>query len=79
MRMSDVQRAIEIVTESRRTHETWLAWYAAYPDREQEHAETCGDSGHHQKCIEGYNHVLDVLNTCLSERIATTTACKDAA
>ena len=56
-----IAKAIEIVSESRRSHETWIAWYKQQPGEEAKHAGTCGDVAWHQQCIEGYDHVLDVL------------------
>lgn len=58
---ADIERAIDIVTDSRRSHESWLIWYERQPTEEVNYADTCGDSGWHRQCISGYDHVLSVL------------------
>ena len=63
----DIEKAIEIIKDSRRSHETWLIWYEREPAGEAEHAATCGDSDWHRKCIAGYDHVLSVLERVKNE------------
>ncbi len=58
---ADIERAIEIVSHSRATHESWLIWYAQRPEEETKHADTCGDSDWQRRCIADYDHVLSVL------------------
>lgn len=65
-----VAKAIEIITDSRRSHETWIAWYRQQPGEEAKHADTCGDVSWHQQCIEGYDLVLDVLRQTMATTIA---------
>jgi hypothetical protein len=65
MSQNDIRRAIDTVLDSRRSHESWLAWYAKHPEKEAEHADTCGDGPWHRQCIEGYDHVLMVLDSFL--------------
>jgi hypothetical protein len=58
---NDVAKAIRIVVSARRTHERWIKYYAKYPETEATYGETVGDVKHHQKAIEGYDHVIKVL------------------
>jgi hypothetical protein len=59
----DVRKAVAIIEESKRSHQTWIAWYDKYPDEESVHNDTCGGKEWHLQCIEGYDHVLKVLKS----------------
>ena len=58
----DILKAISTVTDSRRSHETWIIWYDRNPLEEANHSETCGDKQWHSDCITGYDQVLGVLS-----------------
>lgn len=66
MDASRIERAIAIVADSRRSHETWIEWYRLHPEDEAKYDPTCGDTTWHRQCIEGYDHVLDVLRQVLA-------------
>lgn len=57
---ADVDRAIAVVENSRRTHVEWAEFiesgqtWTPSPDH-------VGDVEHHRECIVGYDHVLTVL------------------
>lgn len=60
--MSDRDRAIAIIEDSRRTHAEWLTWQEANPGwRAQVGPESPGGPEHHRKAIEEYDLVLSVL------------------
>jgi hypothetical protein len=50
--------AIATIEDSRYSH---VAWRDALKDGHELPHELIGDLAHHQKCIEGYDQVLDVL------------------
>jgi hypothetical protein len=60
---ADIERAVDIVAESRRSHELWLSWYEDQPDEEVKYADTCGDREWQRRCIARYDHVLWVLRS----------------
>lgn len=60
---ADISKAISIVEESRRSHETWIIWYQRHPEDEARYTDTCGETAWHQKAIDGYDHVLKVLKS----------------
>lgn len=57
----DVQKAIAIVQDSRRSHETWLIWYDQHPEDEVKYSSTCGDKKWHHDAIAGYDFVIGLL------------------
>lgn len=64
MTPEDIQRAIDVVENSRRTHVEWGAWLKENPDAALEprpQVDVAGDIAHHDECIAGYDHVLKVL------------------
>lgn len=56
-----IDDAIAIIEESRRSHASWIEWYRQRPEEEGKHAETCGDRKWHEEAIAGYDRVLEVL------------------
>lgn len=65
MTNEEIQKAIEIVAESRRSHLSWIKWYLQNPQEIEKHSETCGDVIWHQDCIVNYDYVIEVLKSCL--------------
>lgn len=59
MELSEVDRAIAIVADSRDTHLKWIA-YLEHPQTEQV-VDDVGDVNHHFKCVQDYDKVLNVL------------------
>lgn len=69
--MGDREEAIKIIQHSRQTHVDWKKWIEENPEEARQpkpEVETAGDVEWHQKCIEGYDLVLRVLQ----EQTATT-------
>lgn len=52
-------RAIEIIENSKKTHEDWLAFFLRCPDEEtKEEYKHLGDRFHHEKCISDYEKAI---------------------
>jgi hypothetical protein len=60
-RRADIERAIEIVAESRRSHEQWVRWYERHSAEEIKYTDMVGDSAWHRQRIADYDHALSVL------------------
>lgn len=61
---SEIERAIEIVTYSRSTHQSWIDYINAYrgdPAALKAETDIAGDLVHHAARVERYDHVLSVL------------------
>ena len=58
----DIQKAIDIINESRETHVQWLKFQQNTPNWwQQPNINYVGDEEHHQKCINEYDFVIDIL------------------
>ena len=58
----EVERAIAIVEDSRRTHVEWAEWQEATPNWQSQVEPTSpGEPAHHRRCISEYDEVLSVL------------------
>ncbi len=56
--IDDLEAAIAFTERNKWTHECWVKYLEAggvLPD------DKVGDLGHHQGCVDGYEHVLTVL------------------
>ena len=52
-------KAIEIIKESKKMHEDWLAYFLKHPDEEKiEEYKHLGDRFFHEKCISNYEKVI---------------------
>jgi len=52
-------QAIEIIKNSKKTHEDWLAYFMEFPDQEKtEEYKHLGDRFFHEKCISDYEKVI---------------------
>ena len=58
--MSDLDRAIAIIEESRQTHVNWAEWRRKGNGTDTDH-EMIGDLEWHEAAIRDYDHVLAVL------------------
>lgn len=60
----NIKRAIEIIEDSRDTHERWIKCIQE-GKKTPEQIKVAGDIIHHQKCINDYNFVLYILKSKL--------------
>lgn len=61
---ADVQRAIETIESSRKTHVDWIEYLALEDIDPQElvpMVTVAGSAEHHAECVAGYDNVLRVL------------------
>ena len=60
--------AIEILENSKKTHEDWLAYFVKYPDQEKtEEHKHLGDRFFHEQCITNYERVIKKIEQLITE------------
>ena len=63
--------AIEIIENSKKTHEDWLAYFVKYPDQEKtEEHKHLGDRFFHEQCITNYEKVIKKIQQLQNENKA---------
>ena len=61
----EIEKAIEIIEDSRITHVDWIDYIKNYPDDSKQlspRVETAGDIDHHEAVIKKYDYVISLLN-----------------
>ena len=66
--MNKIDKAVEYVRRSQKTHEQWVGWIDYHnqcPDdcEVEKILETAGDRQHHTEAIERYQFVIDTLES----------------
>jgi len=59
--ITEIDRALERVTTSRASHQSWLDHWADGCDCEHLYLDTVGSAEHQRETIAGYDQVIDVL------------------